>query len=136
MAQEFKLFDKKFAKYKGTLLQYEFVDKRFDAAQVAYGITWLESFTAKYKDIVWSTAEIRCAVYEADSADEWQKFRVALKGCSTHEKLYRLYFRDAVYNASRELAGFEQLQELIRIRNYIGALVRGGQLTTDWKVQR
>lgn len=82
----------------------------------------------------WTNDQVRFAVYLAPSADEWQQFRVSLKGQSTAMKLARLDLR---YLASQHTS-FEgdKLLEKIRIDNYLGALVRGGQLSIDLKIQR
>jgi hypothetical protein len=76
----------------------------------------------------WSQEKVQHAVYHAISAEDWQLFRVSMKGLSTSEKLYMLYNRHVCLDAS----SYEL--EAIRIGNYIGALVRGGQLDSNYKV--
>lgn len=67
-----------------------------------------------------TTNEIR----EAINDENWQRFRLSLKGLSTEAKLRRL---DA-YVSNREVTGRYNRVEQVRIDNYINALLRGGQL--------
>jgi len=65
--------------------------------------------------------------------NEWQNFRLSLKGLPTTEKLQRL--------SQRRQDKMDHLcvlprQEQVRIDNYINALKRGGQLAIDGRVQR
>lgn len=126
MVQEFKDYDKLYSKFKGKFMPYEtgqgFCEMMAEADQIK---NW------PYKVGSYSNAQIREAVYFASGAEEWQQFRVSLKGFNTHEKLARLYFRRGHFMKT-------QLQDLevLRIDNYLGALVRGGQLDTNHNVQR
>lgn len=83
----------------------------------------------------WTQAEVQHAVYFADDVVDWQRFRVSLKGLPTGEKISRLgqyLLRNTtnVENVSN--------RDIIKCRvdNYIGALVRGGQLDRDLIVVR
>ncbi len=63
----------------------------------------------------------------ASEVEEWQKFRVSMKGQSTKMKLWRLkvlYAEKCYRTEGRE----NWARWKCRIDNYIGALVRGGQL--------
>jgi hypothetical protein len=84
---------------------------------------------------------------------EWQTFRISLKGLSTHEKLTRLdelrQSKLAQYWANKDVVtpddiANDELQQLVHylprkwevaIDNYINALRRGGQLDTNNRVQ-
>lgn len=132
MVQEFKDYDKVYSKFKGKFLEYErgeaFGEMMAECDRV---VAWSLA-VGKY-----SHAEIREAVYFAEGWEEWQKFRVSLKGFNTKEKLARLWYRYGYFNcaAAEQLKGLAALEKL-RIDNYIGALVRGGQLSTKLEVQR
>lgn len=71
--------------------------------------------------------DIQIAVYELPSSVGWQRFRVSMKGCTTSEKLHMLLARRAFYDSAHP----EHTIETIRIDNYLGALIRGGQLSND-----
>lgn len=133
MAKEFKEFDKKFsaAEIRGQRELWLVADDNY----VASISKW------KYADIIvsWHNAFIRDAVYMCDSAEEWQMFRVSLKGLTTREKLSMLERRchfflteDETATTTYETICDKQVSrhtiEHCRIDNYIGALVRGGQL--------
>lgn len=116
MAKEFKDYDKKYAHLQNRILDGEIL------TETCYRVTeekW------PFKPSVWTKAQVRYAVYESDTADVWQQFRVSLKGCETPKKLARLYSR-FIYGDN--LNKVEKTLEKCRIDNYIGALVRGGQL--------
>lgn len=138
MAKEFKQYDIKFSKYKNTIIE----NITYDEKDIESTLKWI------YKDesIYWTHAQVRFAVYQANSADEWQKFRVSLKGNSTRLKILRLQtryelIRQELYNKYRFKIkfGFEETIDLndelvlekIRIDNYIGALRRSKHLNTD-----
>lgn len=126
MVQEFKAYDKKYAAFKGKLMDYEtHADSGLDMDD-AQGIQAWTIEVGKY-----SNAEIRAAVYFDKTAEEWQKFRVSQKGFDTRQKLYRLAYRLFYFENTEQYA-----IEKLRVDNYLGALVRGGQLSTDLKVQR
>ncbi len=91
----------------------------------------------------WPQHFVQSSVYGYDLADgnraeveEWQKFRVSMKGQSTKMKLWRLkvlYTEKCYRTEGRE----NWARWKCRIDNYIGALVRGGQLEqTTFKVLR
>lgn len=98
----------------------------------------------KYTVFSWTNEQIHQAVYLASDAEEWQLFRVSLKGLTTREKLFLLLQR-----MERKVVGINQGmfvnrmdymaardKEQCRIDNYIGALVRGGQLSKTYEVVR
>jgi hypothetical protein len=61
----------------------------------------------------------KAEIAEAVNDDEWQKFRLSLKGTSTETKLRKL----------REyLDGGDDTLVVIRVDNYLKALARGGQI--------
>jgi hypothetical protein len=81
-------------------------------------------------------------IAEAVDNEDWQEFRVSLKGRTTPEKLYLLqnYYNEGLYhfirggiciaypNCPLEVGAEEWSDYQIRIDNYIKALCRGGQL--------
>lgn len=75
-------------------------------------------------------AEIHSAVYVVESADKWQQFRVSLKGLTINEKLYCLMSR--WIHHSWYLDSVEKEYEIVRIQNYLGALIRSGHLNSSW----
>ncbi len=126
MAKEFKDFDMLYAKY----IDSYYGDPR--PLPQLYELSSIGKWMFAYGIQKWTNDQIRHAVYLSESANEWQKFRVSLKGQSTQVKLARLEMRYVykVLNASyadREL-------EHCRIDNYIGALVRGGQLDKEYRI--
>jgi hypothetical protein len=60
-------------------------------------------------------------IAEAVDDEEWQKFRLSLKGRSTQNKLHLLNEYLYEYNGEDE-------DVLIRVDNYLKALARGGQI--------
>lgn len=78
--------------------------------------------------------QIADAVYTSDGHEEWQRFRVAMKGLSTEDKLAFLEARWDIYVKDNIMDTREV--ESIRINNYIGALRRGGQLDDKFHVRR
>jgi len=64
------------------------------------------------------------AVYYAPAWEEWQEFRLSLKGMSIDEKLDTLRTAWGVF--SHTLDDEELYIERIRFVNYLGALLRGG----------
>lgn len=67
-------------------------------------------------------------IAEAVDNEDWQKFRLSMKGKSTADKITMLedYYND---NTSDEVEPEIPLETIkIRIDNYIKALCRGGQL--------
>ena len=68
---------------------------------------------------------LRTEIQEAVNNDKWQEFRLSLKGLSTEQKLDRL----ENYCQQREQNGRGLARvEVVRVTNYITALLRGGQL--------
>lgn len=123
MAKEFKNFDKKYKKGSDSDLTSK---ELAIASKITFWPFALDSWTIDF---------VRYAVYEAEGFEEWQKFRVSLKGQSTQVKLYRLEDR-AIKMHELYKDNYEQERiEKCRIDNYIGALVRGGQLSTGLVVQ-
>lgn len=131
MAKEFKEWDKKFSasqiraerdRWGAKIRQIHITRDRWDMIVDS----WVQSFVQQ------------CVYHEADVAN-WQLFRVSLKGLETWEKLTRLKVWYHEYCFLRSTETEEQLRQWkvnkCRIDNYIGALVRGGQLSTlDYKV--
>lgn len=62
----------------------------------------------------------------------WQKYRLAMKGKPTEEKLRMLRQWRAAHMKDGKLPKATQVQ----IDNYINALKRGGQLTKEGHIQR
>ena len=126
VAKEFKDYDVKFAKFKRTDDMESKEDQEMAKLIKVWGVP-VER---------WIMTDIRQAVYDVEDAEEWQKFRVSLKGQSTGMKLFRLSIywaeaREKYRVGSPALTIFK-----IRVDNYIGALVRGGQLSTSYVVQK
>lgn len=133
----------------------EFLDwnTKFSSAQIAACRTkWLRR-GASHEDVMsyskwpekvssWDQEFIQQCTYHVSTAPEWQLFRVSMKGLTTYEKLYMLHNRFAELVASRASAtpsGPEWAYykiEKCRIDNYLGALVRGGQLNSQHEVMR
>lgn len=119
MASKFKDYDVIFAdnraqtmnnieKSHGKIPLEDWLDKK----------SWAE-FIPDWFECDYSQEAIRNAVYVVYGAEDWQKFRVGLKGLVTEAKLYCLawYYTQA-----------PTVMRHIRVQNYLGALVRGGQL--------
>ncbi len=81
----------------------------------------------------WTQNEVIFAVYNAPDHEAWQKLRVSLKTLPTRHKLYRL---DEIWRRTVPFATPTANLYWCRIDNYLGALVRGGQLTATLEVQR
>lgn len=68
-------------------------------------------------------------IAQAVDDEEWQKFRLSMKGETTERKLqmlkyyYQGYYHDALSTFDKEAENIN-----IRVDNYIKALCRGGQL--------
>ena len=123
---------KKFEEYN---IKYKHLE-RTDAYEAPYIQDFAKTFVRWTAMVTqYPQALVQHAVYEAEDHEEWQKFRCSLKGQSTQMKLARLYlyrqkcFADALTSQDRERAQ-------IRVDNYIGALVRGGQLNAAHEVVR
>lgn len=135
MAKEFKEFDTKYQKFAGTaLLQIESVGGKISKADIAEisGWPWVNQFTEDY-----STGTINFAVYKAPGAEDWQKFRVSLKGLSCREKLYALQWywdTNITPGVSGHLSAEDWSRHVVRVNNYLGALKRGGYLDSQLRV--
>lgn len=124
MAKEFQAFNKK---YKHLI--------RTDAAEdstMRLQASLMDKWPHPYQ--IFNGDQVRLAVYFSPGADEWQQFRVSLKGQSTRMKLARLDLRYLAAQNAPLPSDWEL--EKIRINNYIGALVRGGQLNSKLEVIR
>lgn len=110
-SKRFKEYDKLFANYRNPPTEAELVEAKDYTCW-----NWVRK--------AWSPQEVHHAVYEAYDFLDWQKFRVGLKGCPTNVKLLRLN------NYLQEAATGELIVRRCRVDNYIGALVRGGILST------
>ena len=128
MVKEFKDFDTIFAanraqtmnnieKSHGKIAAEDWVDKK----------SWYEFAPNWVYQSSFVHSEISFAVYYSDDSEDWQKFRVGLKGLVTEAKLYCL-----AWYYSQEPTELKRL----RVNNYLGALVRGGQLNSDLKIVR
>ena len=113
-------------------LQTQLLQECRKQAETIQSITGWNFLVGSYRQ-----SQVQNAVYKCASAREWQIFRVALKGLTTKQKLYLLAIRykDLLQQATVESGVDPRDHEgFIQIDNYIGALVRGGLLTTDYKV--
>lgn len=126
MAKEFKDFDERFKHLRRTD-----EDEPFSMQEAAKKVTRWECEVER-----WIQIDVQFAVYRAPDHEEWQKFRVSLKGQSTKMKLLRLATYWATAQIQHREGGVQLKLEKIRVDNYLGALVRGGQLTTDHVVVR
>ena len=123
MVKEFKDFNKLYAQ----LIRTDAAEDNSMRMAAALMVRWQHLVNTN-----WTQAQIKLAVYEAPSSDEWQRFRVSMKGQSTAMKLARLDLRYvAAQNAPQE-ADWEL--EKIRIDNYILALRRGGFLDENYRI--
>lgn len=133
MAREFKAFDKKYASFAGSALNMieskGFPIFREDIAKIE---SWPQMY-AFTEDYAMST--IAFAVYKAPDAEEWQKFRVSLKGLSTREKLCALNWYWIRYVIGWNDLGRYQ-HNIIRVNNYLGALKRSGHLDSNLRVAK
>lgn len=135
MAKEFKDFDAKYKRLAGTaLLLIAIRGGKIYPSDILSCDSWpyLDKFTEDY-----SQSSIRFAVYEAAGAEDWQKFRVSLKGLTTREKIYALgWYWDThiAPGAGAYKSVNEWSHQVMRINNYLGALKRGGQLDSQLRV--
>jgi len=69
-------------------------------------------------------------IAEAVDDEDWQRFRVSMKGTTTETKLSMLkkYWWDHHTKAGMQDCGNKDCDVCIRVDNYIKALCRGGQL--------
>ena len=114
--KQFKEFDRKLSRHIGELAL-----DALQAQMAEYIHRW------QFPTGSWPQPQVQHAVYEAECAEAWQRFRVGLKGLSTQAKLYRL--EELLVTSRNPL-------DKIRIDNYIGALIRGGQLNEAREVVR
>lgn len=143
MTQRFKLYDKKYSSLKNTIFENENLDKQ----QLNNTSKWI------YADqiVFWTQKQIAFAVYESESADQWQQFRVSLKGNLVRMKIHRLQKRYEEINLHNIYKGIvenigklgihykheldnELVLEKIRIDNYIGALCRQRSLDENYNI--
>lgn len=87
----------------------------------------------------WSQVNVQQAVYNREGYVEWQIFRASLKDLSTREKLYFLDdYLQCMYDQYDESDGGDREHDVwyekCRVDNYIGALVRGGQLNSQYLI--
>jgi hypothetical protein len=123
MSKEFKAYDKKYSSLRDSIPHVE--RTQLDTTVIKQVEKW--PFTIR----TYTHEQIAKAVYDSPGSEEWQQFRVSLKGQSTHLKIFRLIVRRHI-KASEP----DYWLEKIRIDNYIGALVRGGQLNSDLEIVR
>jgi hypothetical protein len=136
MAKEFQQFNRKYAKLAGTALKFiTSVGGQIPQEDIDDLDQWDSTeypFTEDY-----SHEKVRYCVYEAPDADNWQMFRVSLKGLNTKEKLYALSWW--IVNAStiaHERLATNPARDLVRVNNYLGALKRSGHLDANLKVAK
>lgn len=124
MAKEFRDFDKK---YKHLI--------RLDAGEDST-MRMAAELTSKWEHPVkvYTHDQVRFATYFAPGSEEWQQFRVSMKGQSTKMKLARLNLRYLAAQAVEKEGEWEL--EKVRIDNYILALKRAGQLNENLEVVR
>lgn len=135
MAKEFKDFDKLFSKHKGTAAaQLGRKLTSADEAEFRYG--WIDmGWFEEVRDRKPQMDEIRLSVYDAPTSENWQKLRVGMKGLETWEKLavLALYLDDT----DEHIHGVVECRHReVRVFNYLGALVRGGQLDGNLRLVR
>ena len=125
-AKSFKEYDKKFKGAKPPLTWGDLLSGLTDKI-----VRW------KYAELIehHSPVEIKYAVYDSDTAEDWQKYRVSMKGMTTKQKLLALQIRYSRMLEKEEMGyHLEAKLERTRIDNYIGALRRGGQLNSKYEV--
>lgn len=137
MAKEFKDWDKHYTKgqiEETRKVWRNNVARRYkEVAGISVGVNpkpWFWVYCGIYT--IYPKEVVADAVYTSEGAPEWQRFRVALKGLETWEKLAFLEARWDIYVKDDIMSS--QAVERIRINNYIGALRRGGQLDDKFNV--
>lgn len=121
MAKEFKDWDKRFSQEQIKLCRLRWLSAGFSHYDDA-------GFEKALDDMGYaqpSVAEARFAVYEADGFEDWQLFRVSMKGLTTRQKIAMCRHR---WNSMITCNEGDSVIETHRIWNYLGALKRGGQL--------
>ncbi len=127
MAKEFKVYDQKYKKLTGGALKWMFSKTGWPQGTEIADIEGWDLFQTD----AYNASQIRWAVYDSPDAEEWQKFRVGMKGLSTKEKLYALKWW--LTNATNLLyTSYDR--DLIRVHNYLGALKRSGHLDASLKI--
>jgi hypothetical protein len=124
---------KKFEEYN---IKYKHL-ARTDAMEERHIREFASTLTAWTRNVVVQPqqSEVQYAVYEAPDHEEWQKFRCSLKGQSTRMKLARLHLYLEKCKADAGSIAEMRLAQ-VRVDNYLGALIRGGQLNTTLHVSR
>lgn len=129
---KFEHYNSKYRRLAGTALKcYENLVQRKIPKEEINAFHWSTEIYGPY--VTYSQEKVEWAVYHAEGFDDWQKFRVSLKGLSTKEKLYCLatYWTSFMNGTDRQ-----RLLVQIRCNNYLGALIRGGQLNSKLEVVR
>lgn len=126
----FRDFDVKYADLKGTALKaIELKGGTIANEDIKQIKGWDETLTFPYK--TYEQSVIQQMVYYESDAEDWQRFRVSLKGLTTREKLYCL-MHTWLECVDKDLP--TRFRAEVRINNYLGALVRGGQLNGKLEV--
>ncbi len=130
MAKEFKDWDKRFTGTEIHATRKHYLGNA-TKAHIDACIKW------PYETASWRNDFIRECVYMVEDAARWQLFRVSMKGLSTEQKLYMLkqYYRKARHDFMLDDRSQWDI-EACRVDNYLGALVRGGQLNKDLEYVR
>lgn len=123
---KFKEYDKKYAHLKSTD-----ADQPQSYQEAAHALVRWPGATPDS----WSQDRVQYSVYEAPDHEEWQKFRVSLKGQSTRMKLLRLFLYSREHMSSADSIKTYDIYKC-RVDNYLGALVRGGQLSSSLEIVR
>lgn len=129
---KFEHYNTKYRKLAGTALkQIESIGGPIAKEDIEEFNCWDTQMWGPY--LTYSQEKVEWAVYHAEGFEDWQKFRVSMKGHSTKEKLFCLgaYFVQHLSGTDRQ-----KLIRNIRINNYLGALIRGGQLNRQLEVVR
>jgi hypothetical protein len=130
MAQEFRQWDKVFSRQEIVQAQHD-----WRSISKTHGTNFMDMKGWTRFVQYWTHEQVREVVYLTHDAADWQLFRVSLKGLSTLEKLRLLEgaFKEYVEGGDNEAV---QQKWKCRIDNYIGALVRGGQLNKKLEIVR
>lgn len=135
MAKEFQDWDRHFAQAQIESCRAQWRSNIQRLSQRELGICQGIGFWIYHNNYrVYDRAVVADAVYTSADPAEWQKFRVSMKGLSTHEKLAWLEARWDIY-VKDDAMGTRDVEK-VRINNYIGALRRGGQLDSDFNVRK
>lgn len=127
MAKEFKEWDKRFSRQELESERHRWLPAHVMPSAVMVFDHWPHEVQR------WDREYVQMCVYHAADADHWQRFRVSLKGMTTREKLYCLNEYGKMFVVKNEIWHNKKMQ-MCRIDNYIGALVRGGQLDSNHRV--